>query len=299
MNEVIHFFSTIPSYMRTVIIASGFVLMWMIEAAIPLFQNRTKKIGHTGVNLFFTITTIIVNFLFAVLLVKACDFTVQHKFGLLYLADLPLWLHVILALMLLDLIGAYFIHWLGHKVKWMWKFHAIHHTDPHVNTTTALRHHPGESVFRAVFLILAILISGVPVGIVMLYQSCSAFFSQFNHANIILPKWLDGPMQWIIVSPNMHKVHHHYVMPVTDTNYGNIFSFWDRIFGTFIKKELNEIQYGLDIFPEEKAHSWLPRLLRMPFEKYRAPVGSKFGGVKEDRASKTAHAEAIQKTEVE
>lgn len=277
MNQIVEFFSTIPSYQRTIILAGGFVLMWMIETWIPLFKNNTKKIGHTGVNLFFTLTTIVVNFLFAVLLIKASDFTVSHHFGILYLVSLPLWLHVILGLLLLDLIGAYWIHWLGHKVKWMWKFHAIHHTDPHVNTTTALRHHPGESVFRAIFLIIAILIAGVPVGIVMLYQSCSALFSQFNHANISLPGWLDRSMQWVIVSPNMHKVHHHYVMPVTDTNYGNIFSFWDRLFGTFMKMDLKEIQYGLDIYPEEKAHSWLPRLLHMPFEKYRAPVGSKFG----------------------
>ncbi|MEO6168596.1 MAG: sterol desaturase family protein [Chitinophagales bacterium] len=277
MNQIVEFFSTIPSYQRTVILASGFMLMWMVEMLIPLFKNHTKKIGHTGVNLFFTLTTIMVNFLFAVLLVKASDFTVSNQFGILYLVNLPLWLHVILGLLLLDLVGAYWIHWLGHKIKWMWKFHAIHHTDPHVNATTALRHHPGESVFRAIFLMIAILIAGVPVGIVMLYQTFSALFSQFNHANIILPGWLDRSMQWIIVSPNMHKVHHHYTMPVTDTNYGNIFSFWDRLFGTFLKKDLKEIQYGLDIFPEEKAHSWLPRLLRMPFENYRAPVGSKFG----------------------
>jgi sterol desaturase/sphingolipid hydroxylase (fatty acid hydroxylase superfamily) len=146
-----------------------------------------------------------------------------------------------------------------------------------VNATTALRHHPVESVFRDVFLLLAIFVAGTPVWLVFLYQSCSAFLSQFNHANIKLPMWLDNALQWIIVSPDMHKVHHHYQLPITDTNYGNIFSFWDRIFGTFVRKDVSELQYGLDIYPEEQAHSWLPRLLRMPFERYRAPTGSKFG----------------------
>ncbi|MFI5135349.1 MAG: sterol desaturase family protein [Chitinophagales bacterium] len=285
MQSIINYFSTIPDYMRTVILASGFVLMWMIESLIPLFKNKTKKLGHAGINLFFTFTTILVNFLFAVLIVKACDFTTDHHFGILYLVNLPLWLLALLGFMLLDLIGAYAIHVLEHNVKWMWKFHAVHHTDPHVNTTTALRHHPGESVFRATFAILVILIAGVPVWLVLLYQTCSGLFSQFNHANIHLPKWLSKSIEVIFVSPDMHKVHHHWLMPTTDRNYGNIFSIWDRLFGTYVKKDLNELQYGLDIFPEEDAQTWLPRLLKIPFEPYRAPVGAKFGDKPQEETS--------------
>ncbi len=277
MQAVADFFGNISSLNRTLILASGFVFMWMIESIIPLLKNLKYKYGHTGINLFFTVTTLIVNFFFAVLLVKASDFTTTHHFGILYLVTLPLWLHALLGVMLLDLIGAYLIHYIEHNIKWMWKFHIIHHTDPHVNATTALRHHPGESIFRAVFAILAVLVAGVPVWIVMVYQTCSALFSQFNHANIHLPKWMDDKLQWVFVSPNMHKVHHHTLMPITDTNYGNIFSFWDRIFATYIKKNTSEIEYGLDTHPEEDAHSYLPRLLKIPFEKYRPPVGSKFG----------------------
>jgi sterol desaturase/sphingolipid hydroxylase (fatty acid hydroxylase superfamily) len=280
MQTLVDFFGNISSPERTLILASGFVIMWLIESIIPLFRNLKYKYGHTGINLFFTLTTLIVNFFFAVLLVKVSDFTTQHHFGILYLIHLPLWLHAILAIMLLDLIGAYLIHFIEHKVKWMWKFHIIHHTDPQINATTALRHHPGESVFRAVFAILAVLIAGAPIWVVMLYQSSSAFLSQFNHANIKLPKWLDTTIQLIIVSPDMHKVHHHSHMPITDTNYGNIFSIWDRLFRTFVKKDTSQIEYGLDTHPEEDAHSWLPRLLKIPFEPYRARVGSKFGNDK-------------------
>src|ERR1051326_5088591 len=105
MEQIANFFSTIPDYIRTFILASGFMLMWLMESAIPLFTNKTRKLGHTGINLFFTFTTIIVNFFFAVLLVKASDFTTQRHFGILYLVKLPLWLHAILGLMILDLIG--------------------------------------------------------------------------------------------------------------------------------------------------------------------------------------------------
>ena len=121
--------------------------------------------------------------------------------------------------MLLDLIGAWLIHLVEHKVKWMWKFHVVHHSDRFVDTTTANRHHPVESMFRAVFTLLAVLVAGTPIWLVMLYQSLSVVLSQFNHANITLPAWLDKSISWLIVSPNMHKVHHHYLQPLTDTNY--------------------------------------------------------------------------------
>ena len=120
-----------------------------------------------------------------------------------------------------------------HKIKVLWRFHLIHHTDAHVDTTTANRHHPGESVIRFVFTTLAVLVVGAPMWMVMLYQSMSVVLSQFNHANIGLPGWLDRGLSWFIVTPDMHHVHHHYIQPYTDSNYGNIFAFWDRLFGTF------------------------------------------------------------------
>ena len=142
----------------------------------------------------------------------------------------------------------------------------VHHADTHVDTTTANRHHPTESVVRALFTMLAVLIAGAPMWIVMLYQSASALLSQFNHANISLPKWLEGTLGLIIVSPDMHKVHHHYVRPQTDSNYGNIFSFWDRLFRTHQQMPLKDLQYGLDILDNEKDES-LSYQLKIPFEK--------------------------------
>src|ERR1700754_4823434 len=129
----------------------------------------------------------------------------------------------------------------------MWKFHIIHHSDTWVDTTTANRHHPVESLFRAVFTLLAVVVTGCTMWLFFLYQFLSVLFAQFNHANISLPKWLDDILSWVIVSPNMHKVHHHYVQPLTDTNYGNIFSIWDRLFGTYVKiNDTTSLHYGID-----------------------------------------------------
>jgi len=127
----------------------------------------------------------------------------------------------------------------------------VHHADTHVDTTTANRHHPGESVFRAIFTLMGVLICGAPMWLVMVYQSISVVLAQFNHANISLPASVDRAISYLIVSPNMHKIHHHYVRPQTDSNYGNIFSIWDRLFGTYEDMNVSEIRYGLDVLSDE------------------------------------------------
>ena len=106
--------------------------------------------------------------------------------------------------------------------------HLVHHSDHKVDTTTANRHHPLESVVRYVFTLSGVFIIGTPIAIVMLYQSLSLVSTQFSHANIKLPKAVDKALSYILVSPDMHKTHHHYKLPHTDSNYGNIFSIWDR-----------------------------------------------------------------------
>ncbi len=266
METIIHYFNQIPALDRALILAGGIAFFWMIESAAPLFHFRYPKWKHASVNLFFTFTTILVNFAFALLIVFTSYWCARHQFGLLYLANMPAWLVLIIGLMLLDFFGAYLIHFIEHKVKWMWRFHVIHHLDTHVDTTTANRHHPVESIFRAIFTLLAVIISGAPVWLVMLYQSASVVLSQFNHANIHLPAWLDKTISWIIVSPNMHKIHHHYKRPQTDTNYGNIFSIWDRLFQTYDFTPTNQLKYGLDMLTGKNENNIKEQII-IPFSK--------------------------------
>ncbi|HWB24061.1 MAG TPA: sterol desaturase family protein [Chitinophagaceae bacterium] len=259
-------FENIPSFYRALILAGGLTLFWLAESALPLFTDKYNKWKHAGVNIFFTVTTIVINFAFAVLIVYSSRWSIAHSFGVLQWLKLPFWVVLVVGLMVLDFIGAYLIHLIQHKVKWMWRFHMIHHADTHVDTTTANRHHPVESVFRAVFTLLAVVICGSPMWLVMLYQSLSVLLSQFNHANIRLPGWLDKALSFVIVSPNMHKVHHHFKRPETDTNYGNIFPFWDWIFGTYSSTPAKNIQYGLDIL-EGRDDLGIGRQLNLPFDK--------------------------------
>ncbi|HMI07618.1 MAG TPA: sterol desaturase family protein, partial [Flavobacterium sp.] len=225
-----------------------------------------------GINIFFTLTTIVVNFVMAFLLLRTADWAAKNGFGILqWLPEMNIWIYAILGLLLLDLISAYLAHYVQHKTSWMWRFHLIHHTDTWVDTTSANRHHPGESVIRFVFTILGVLIVGSPMWLVFLYQSLSVVFSQFNHANVSIPKKLDKTLSYVIVSPDMHKVHHHYMLPHTDSNYGNIFSIWDRIFGTFTILDKDKIIYGVDTHMKPEENNNLKNLLQIPFQKKRKP----------------------------
>ncbi len=270
MDTVINYFNQISSSHRAAILISGIILFWFIENHVPLFQFKYKKWKHAGVNFFFTFTTILVNFPLAIALVWASNWTEKQHFGIFYWTEmLPFTIRWIMVLLSLDFIGAWLAHWIQHKVTFLWKFHIIHHADQQVDTTTANRHHPGESVVRFVFTFVAILISGAPLWLVFLYQSLSVVLSQFNHANIVLPKWVDKPIGWLIVTPNIHHIHHHYLQPFTDSNYGNIFSFWDRIFKTLLFKEQKTLHYGIDTHPNPKETDSIPSLLKIPFQAYR------------------------------
>lgn len=273
MQWLIQYFGHIPSSHRSAILVGGILFFWLIEGSWPLFQFQYNKWRHAGVNFFFTLTTILVNFPLAFILVKSSNWAVDHQFGILHLiSNWPLWIRALAGLLLLDLIGAWTAHWVQHKVKFLWRFHIIHHADQYVDTTTANRHHPGESLVRFIFTALAILITGAPMWLIFLYQSLSVILSQFNHANITLPRWLDSVVSMVVVTPNMHHIHHHYIQPYTDSNYGNIFSVWDRLFGTFKKLDQQKIIYGIDTHPEPEENSKVSGLLRIPFQKYRSAI---------------------------
>jgi sterol desaturase/sphingolipid hydroxylase (fatty acid hydroxylase superfamily) len=265
MDSIVNYFQHIPSLHRALILAGGITFFWLIETAIPLFSFQYNKWKHAGINIFFTITTIVVNFAFALLIVLTSDWCLNHHVGVLQWISMPVWLQLITGLLLLDLIGAWLIHFIQHKVKWMWRFHIIHHSDTHVDTTTANRHHPGESVFRAVFTTLAVFICGAPMWLVFLYQTVSVVLAQFNHANIKMNKRLDKLLTYIVVTPGMHRVHHHYMRPETDTNYGNLFPFWDKLFGTYSKMPVEQVRYGIDILEGHNDED-IQDLLKIPFD---------------------------------
>ena len=275
MNYILNYFETIPSLHRSLILVGGITFFWLLEGILPLFNFNYKKWKHAFPNLFFTATTIIINFSLAFLLLNTADWVQVNNFGIInWLPEMPLWLYVLLGILLLDFFGAYLAHFTEHKIKPLWMIHLVHHSDHKVDTTTANRHHPLESVIRFTFTLLGVLVVGTPIAIVMIYQSMSLIFTQFTHANIKISKSLDKILSYVIVSPDMHKVHHHNLLPYTDANYGNIFSIWDRLLGTYLHLDRDKIVYGVDTFPDEANNSSLKELLKQPFQKYKKPTNS-------------------------
>ena len=275
METLFNYFETIPSSHRSLLLVGGITFFWLLEGALPLFLFNYKKWKHAIPNLFFTATTVIINFSLAFLLLFTADWVQINNFGIInWMPEMPLWLYILLGVVLLDFFGAYLAHYTEHKIKPLWMIHLVHHSDHKVDTTTANRHHPLESVIRFGFTLFGVLVVGAPIAIVMIYQSISLVFTQFNHANIKIPRSVDKLLSYVIVSPDMHKVHHHNLLPYTDANYGNIFSIWDRLLGTYLHLDRDKIVYGVDTFPDEANNSSLKELLKQPFQKYKKPTNS-------------------------
>ena len=273
MQTIIDYFETIPSSHRSLILVGGLSFFWLLENNLYLFKFKYKKWEHALPNLFFTFTTVIINFVLAFLLLNTSDWVNDNEFGVLnWIPDTNLLINVIIGILLLDLIGAYTPHWVEHKIKPLWMIHLVHHSDHHVDTTTANRHHPLESIIRFGFTLLGVFLLGTDIGTIMLYQSLSLIATQFNHANIKLPKKIDLYLSYLIVSPDMHKTHHHYRLPYTDANFGNIFSIWDRLFGTYIPFDREKLVYGVDVFFDEKGNRKISNLLKQPFQSYSKPT---------------------------
>lgn len=276
METIFNYFETIPSTHRSIILVGGITFFWLLEGALPLFNFNYTKWKHAIPNFFFTLTTIIINFTLAFLLLGTADWVQANNFGIINWLpiEIPFWLYVFLGVLFLDFFGAYLAHFTEHKIKPLWMVHLVHHSDHKVDTTTANRHHPLESIIRFAFTLFGVLIVGAPIAIVMIYQSLSLVFTQFTHANIKMSRSLDKLLSYFIVSPDMHKVHHHNLLPYTDSNYGNIFSIWDRLLGTYKYLDRDKIVYGVDTFPDEKINSSLKELLKQPFQKYKKPTNS-------------------------
>jgi len=266
MDEFLNFFADMPSWQRLIWIFVCLLFTWGLESIIPLKRFTYKKWRHAGVNFVFLFTTMLINLIFGIATVGLFIWLENHEFGLLYLINWPIWAELLIAILVFELFAQYIIHYLLHKVSFFWRLHMIHHSDTKVDATTGTRHHPGDFVLREIFALLAVLILGAPVAFYMFYRICTVFFTYFTHANIILPRWLDKPLSLVFITPNMHKFHHHHERPWTDSNFGNITSIWDRIFGTLVYDDPRKIKFGLDVLDDTTDEDVKYQFL-IPFDK--------------------------------
>ncbi|WP_245962904.1 sterol desaturase family protein [Ulvibacter antarcticus] len=242
-----NFFETMPIWMKAGWVFFCLAFFWLLEGYYSLVKLPYKKWRHARTNLVLLLFVMIINALFGITTVGIFIWLDESKFGLLHLFEAPVWIKLLVSIMILDLIAQYGVHYLLHKVKWMWRLHIVHHSDKNVDATTGTRHHPFDFIIRESFALVAVIITGMPIAFYFFYRILSVIFTYFTHANISLPIWMDKGLSYVIVTPDMHKFHHHYQLPWTDSNYGNMLSIWDRMFGTFVYSDTSQIQYGLDI----------------------------------------------------
>jgi len=247
MDGFLNFFETMPIWMKAGWVFFTLAVFWILEGYYTLFAFRYKKWKHAKTNLILLGFVMAINSIFGVATAGLFVWLNKVPFGLLNLFEAPVWVELLLSILVLDLIAQYGVHFLLHKVKWMWRLHIVHHSDKHVDASSGTRHHPIDFILREVFALLAVVIMGMPISFYFFYRILSVLFTYWTHANLSLPLWLDKGLSWVIVSPNMHKFHHHFELPWTDSNYGNMLSVWDRIFGTFVYDDPSKIQYGIDI----------------------------------------------------
>lgn len=254
---------------RLAFLVGGLLIFWIIEGAIPLIEPSYKKnkVRHASVNLGFTLMHLVIHTFLAIIIILLSDWCKSEGFGLVYWTGAGVLRTIVISFLVLDFFGGWLVHWTEHKLATLWRFHLVHHADNNVDVTTGLRHHPIESVLRGLFFFAGILFSGSPMYAVMIFQTLLVLSTAFTHANISMPRWLDKALSYVVVSPNMHKVHHHWQQPYTDSNYGAVLSIWDRLFGTFRSLEPSQIRYGIDRhYPNEQDENFM-LLLRKPFQK--------------------------------
>jgi sterol desaturase/sphingolipid hydroxylase (fatty acid hydroxylase superfamily) len=225
-------------------------LFWCWETWRPFFGNREDRLRHAGHNLAIALfNTVILGLGFGFVTATVAGWTEQNQYGLLNSLGLAGPVRFGLALVLLD--GWMYVwHRANHSIPLLWRFHRMHHSDPHMDVTTATRFHLGEHVGAAVLRLGLIPLLGFEVWQLVVYDTLVIAITQFHHADISIGRW-DRWLRWVIVTPCMHKVHHSDWRPETDSNYSTVLSIWDRLFGSFqMRSDPKTLVFGLNEYTD-------------------------------------------------
>ncbi|MFI0490267.1 sterol desaturase family protein [Flavobacterium sp.] len=242
------------------------IFFWLLELLI--FPQKLKnKIAHTTINAKFLFFVLPVQVLLSLVVFYVSRSTETAKWGILhFLPDtINPFLFFILAFLILDLFD-YMYHFMMHKTPLFWKFHQVHHSDMQVDISTTVREHPGETFIRVSYLIVVICIVGAAPWVLILKQFIQSFSNLASHTRIILPKKVNDIVSKFFVTPNTHHIHHHYQLPYTDSNFGDVLTIWDRLFSTFSKMEPSQVVFGVDTNMNSEENMDFKNLIYRPFE---------------------------------
>lgn len=218
---------------------------WESLAPYRAFDSGADRARHAFGNLALGAAMVaIVSVLVGASGFQAMLWAESRRIGLLNLAALPLWIVVPVGFLLADL-ADYLFHRLSHTWRWVWVLHAVHHSDPHLDTTSTVRTHPLHAVAAIAWRVLVAFALGIPMAVILLRDVAAAPLIALHHANLAWPERVDRALRWLVVTPAMHKLHHSPEQASTNANFGGLFSLWDRLLGTYREPEASPAAYGL------------------------------------------------------
>ncbi len=260
-------FGISESSLRFFLFLGGLVFFLILELLVPYRESSVSKVKRWLNNLSLTLfNSIVLNLIFSTAVVGTATYVQTQKLGVLNIVEAPAWFKLLFTVVFLDFM-LYVWHLLNHKMPFLWRFHRVHHCDLNMDVSTATRFHIGELVISAVIKLSIIFFLGAGLFGVFIFESALVLCAQFHHSSLKVPKWFETLFWIFFVPPSMHRIHHSVILKERDTNYGTIFSLWDRTLGT-LRSDVDQagIRIGIGAYRQpEKLH--LPQLLVMPFLK--------------------------------
>lgn len=224
---------THESNLRLGVFISILIIMMSAEA---LFPRKARVMGRTrrwtSNLLLIIIDGLFVRLFFPMVAVGVAALSLQKGWGLFNVIDLPIWLEITFAIVLLDML-IYWQHVASHHIPILWALHKVHHADRDIDVTTGSRFHPLEIGLSMVYKMALVALLGAPVLAVIIFEIILNGCAMFNHSNVKLPLKFDRVLRRFIVTPDMHRVHHSIIPSETNSNYGFSLSLWDRLFGSY------------------------------------------------------------------
>jgi len=250
---------------RLVVFAGGITVFLLLETWRPYRKPSESKAGRWRINLFLAgMNSAILSVLFGSAMAATLVHGGTHRLGFLYTVPLPFWAKIAIGVVILDCL-LYLWHVLNHRVPFFWRFHRVHHCDLNMDVSTATRFHVGELGMSAVIRMGIVLFVGVGWVELLIFDSLVLLCTQFHHSSLKVPAGFESIFWILFVPPSMHRIHHSVIIRERNTNYGAIFSIWDRLFGTLLTG-VNQagIRIGVGAYLRQAELSF-PRLLIMPF----------------------------------
>ena len=204
------------------------------------------------------------NLIFSAAIVGTAAYTQKNQLGILNLVEIATWLKVLVTVAFMDFM-LYVWHLLNHEMPLLWRFHRVHHSDLNMDVSSATRFHIGELAISAVIKISVIFFLGASALGVLIFESAVVLCAQFHHSSLKVPKWFETIFWVLFVPPSMHRIHHSVIIKERNTNYGTIFSLWDRFLGTLLKDvDQDGIRIGVGAYRKPYKLNF-HQLLAMPF----------------------------------